>query len=75
MSKLPRDVSGDEARRAFERAGWIFDRQAGSHMVLYHPERPIVNLSIPRHSPLKPGTLRMLIRLSGMTVEQFAGLL
>jgi len=75
MAKLPRDVSGDEARGAFERAGWIFHRQAGSHMILYHHELPLVTLSIPRHSSLKPGTLRKLIRLSGMTVERFIELL
>ena len=71
MPRLPRDLSGDQARRAFERAGWVFERQSGSHMVLHHPERPLVNLSIPRHKTLKPGILRALIRDAGLSVEQF----
>ena len=35
------------------------------------------NLSVPRHASqiLKPGTLRSLIRASGMTVEEFVQLL
>lgn len=37
------------------------------------PTKPgsIVSLLIPDHRELAPGTLRKLIRLSGMTVEQF----
>lgn len=31
----------------------------------------LVTLSIPDHRELAPGTLRKLIRLSGMTVEEF----
>ncbi len=34
-----------------------------------------VSLSIPDHRELAPGTLRKLIRLSGLTVEQFRELL
>ena len=75
MPKLPRDVSGEQARQAFERAGWIFDRQTGSHMILYHPQRPPVTLSVPRHKSLKPGTLRRLIKDAGLSVEQFIELL
>lgn len=75
MAKLPRDVSGEQARQAFERAGWIFDRQTGSHMILYHPQRPQVTLSVPRHKSLKPGTLRRLIKDAGLLVEQFIELL
>jgi hypothetical protein len=33
------------------------------------------NLSIPQHRELSVGTLRKLIRLSGMTVEEFLALL
>jgi predicted RNA binding protein YcfA (HicA-like mRNA interferase family) len=75
MAKLPRGVSGDRARKAFESAGWVFDRQSGSHMVLIHPQRATVNLSVPRHRELKPGILRKLIRDSGLTVDQFLELL
>jgi hypothetical protein len=35
----------------------------------------IASLSIPAHRELAPGTLRKLIRASGLTVEQFRSLL
>jgi predicted RNA binding protein YcfA (HicA-like mRNA interferase family) len=69
MSKLP-VVSGDVARAAFERAGWTFQRQSGSHMILTK-EGHIVTLSIPRHRQLAPGTIRRLIRDAGMSVDEF----
>jgi predicted RNA binding protein YcfA (HicA-like mRNA interferase family) len=34
MAKLPTDLSGREIRAALEKAGFIFRRQKGSHMVL-----------------------------------------
>jgi predicted RNA binding protein YcfA (HicA-like mRNA interferase family) len=67
-------ISGQQARRAFERAGWMFDRQRGSHMILTKPGTP-ANWSVPDHRELDRGTLRTLIRAAGMTVEQFVTLL
>lgn len=67
-------TSGREAARAFERAGWILRRQAGSHLVLTRPGS-LVSLSVPAHRELAPGTLRKLIRLAGLTVEEFRKLL
>ena len=69
MPELP-VVSGRDARQAFERLGWAFRRQTGSHMVLTRPGS-IVSLSIPDHRELAPGTLRKLIRLAGLGVEEF----
>jgi predicted RNA binding protein YcfA (HicA-like mRNA interferase family) len=63
-------VSGQQARRVFERLGWIFRRQTGSHMILTKPGS-IVSLSIPDHRELAPGTLRKLIQLAGVGVDQF----
>lgn len=39
-------------------------------MILTKPGS-IVSLSIPDHRELAPGTLRKLIRLSGLTVDEF----
>ena len=72
MPQLP-VVSGRVARRAFERAGWKFDRQRGSHMILAKPG-VAVNLSVPDHRELDRGLLRGLIRDAGMTVEEFTSL-
>jgi predicted RNA binding protein YcfA (HicA-like mRNA interferase family) len=58
----------------FEKAGWVFDRQRGSHMILTRPGVP-VNLSVPDHRALDRGLLRGLIRDAGMTPEEFISLL
>ena len=67
-------VSGRDAVRAFQKLGWEFARQRGSHIVLVKTGS-IVSLSVPDHKELAPGTLRKLIRLSGLSVEQFAAFL
>ena len=72
MAALP-SVSGERAVRAFQKAGWGKDRQHGSHVILIKPGHP-ASLSIPQHRELTPGTLRSLIRASGMTVKQFVEL-
>ncbi|MDY7011676.1 MAG: type II toxin-antitoxin system HicA family toxin [Planctomycetota bacterium] len=69
MAKQP-VISGAEAVKRFERAGWRAVRQRGSHIVMLKPGH-IASLSVPQHKELAPGTLRSLIRSSGMTVEQF----
>lgn len=73
MPKLP-VISGRAARAAFERAGWVFDRQRGSHMILSRLNQPGM-LSIPDHRELDTGLLRSLIRDSGLSVEGFLKLL
>lgn len=75
MPKLPRGVSGERAVKAFVRAGFVINHQTGSHVILYHSNDPLKMLSVPQHRTLKPGTLRHLIRIAGMTVEEFTGLL
>jgi predicted RNA binding protein YcfA (HicA-like mRNA interferase family) len=65
-----RVVSGRQARAAFERLGWVFRRQRGSHMILTKPGH-MASLSIPDHRDLAVGTLRKLIRSAGLSVEEF----
>jgi len=73
MPKLP-VISGAETVKTFERAGWRVDRRKGSHVVMLKSGH-IASLSIPQHKELSPGTLRSLIRASGMTVEEFLSFL
>ncbi len=73
MPKLP-VISGRQARRAFEQAGWVFNRQRGSHMVLVKSGARF-NLTIPDHRELDRGLLRGLIRDAGLTVDEFVALL
>ena len=69
MPKLPRNLSGREAVRAFHKAGWKV-RKIGPHIIL-EKEGTRPTLSVPAHKTLDPGTLRSLIRYSGLTIEQF----
>jgi len=73
MGKLA-NISGKDAAKAFQRAGWYPIGQVGSHLVLVKKgER--ANLSIPQHKELSVGTLRSLIRGAGMTIDEFLALL
>jgi predicted RNA binding protein YcfA (HicA-like mRNA interferase family) len=67
-------VSGKEAVRAFNKVGWQISRQEGSHLVLSQAGNPVV-LAVPDHREVRRGTLRSLIRQSGLTVEEFKSLL
>jgi predicted RNA binding protein YcfA (HicA-like mRNA interferase family) len=73
MPPLP-VLSGDRAIRAFLKGGWTKDRQHGSHVILLKSGMN-VSLSVPLHRELAPGTLRSLIRLAGLSAEEFLALL
>ncbi len=60
---------GKKAVKIFQKFDYIVDHQTGSHIILYHPERP--TLSVPNHKELAPGLLRGLIRKSGIPVQRF----
>ena len=59
--KLPRDVSGGELAKALRALGYDVTRQTGSHL------RPTTlaggehHVSIPRHDPLRVGTLAAIL--------------
>jgi predicted RNA binding protein YcfA (HicA-like mRNA interferase family) len=74
VSKLPTDLSGREVRTALERAGFVFRRQTGSHMILRRDE-PYARAVVPDHKQIRSGTLRHIITDAGLTVEQFLQLL
>jgi predicted RNA binding protein YcfA (HicA-like mRNA interferase family) len=73
MARLA-NVSGRQAVTAFERGGWRRIGQVGSHVMLVKAGQR-ANLSVPQHKELSIGTLRALIRHSGLTVEEFLELL
>lgn len=74
MGRLP-VVSGQEAVRAFKKIGYELSHQTGSHMILRMTEPPHRRLSVPNHKELAKGTLRGLIRESGLTLDEFSALL
>lgn len=73
MGKLG-NISGKEAAKAFANAGWQTMGQVGSHLVMTKSGMR-ANLSIPQHKELSTGTLRSLIRASGLSVDEFLELL
>lgn len=70
MPSLP-VLSGRDVVRVFERFGWHIARQRGSHIILVKPDH-IATLSVPDHKEIAKGTLRSLIRATGLTVDAFA---
>ncbi|MCK4353086.1 type II toxin-antitoxin system HicA family toxin [candidate division WOR-3 bacterium] len=73
MSKLP-VLSGKECIKALKRAGFYFKRQEGSHVTL-RCDTPFAQVVVPLHKELDRGTLRSIIRHSGLTVDEFVKLL
>jgi len=74
LAKLPTDLSGREVRKAPEHAGFVFSRQAGSHMVLRRDD-PDARAIVPDHKQIRHGTLRRIIADAGLSIEQFVELL
>ena len=56
----PPVVSGNEAVKAFQRAGYEFDEQHGSHMILRNIISPHRRRSVPNRKERAKGTLRAL---------------
>ena len=73
MPKLPRDISGHQAVKVFQKDGWVISRR-GPHIIL-EKEGMRTTLSVPDHKVLDPGTSRTLIRHSGLTIDEFINLL
>ena len=72
MPSLP-TLSGREVVKVFAKDGWDMVRQGGCHMILVKPGH-MATLSVPDHREVAKGTLRNLIRSSGLTVEEFLAL-
>jgi predicted RNA binding protein YcfA (HicA-like mRNA interferase family) len=73
MSGLPR-ISGRDCLSALSKCGFYLKRQTASHMIV-RKDVPFVQLVIPDHKELDRGTLRAIIRQSGLTIEKFKTLL
>jgi predicted RNA binding protein YcfA (HicA-like mRNA interferase family) len=67
--RLPRDVSGDDLAKALADLGYRVTRQTGSHLRLTTRERGEHHITIPRHAPLRIGTLAALL---GDVAQHFA---
>jgi len=72
MSGLPR-ILGRECLKALQKIGFYLKRQEGSHMVLRR-DNPFGQVVVPDHKELDRGTLRAIIRQSGLSVDEFVKL-
>jgi len=73
MSKLP-VVSGADCIKALTKIGFDVVRQRGSHITLVRQDLS-TQLTVPNHKTIAKGTLRSLIRDSGLSVDEFIDLL
>lgn len=73
MSGLPQ-ISGKDCVKALVKAGFYRKRQQGSHIILRRDE-PFVQVVVPDHKTLDRGTLRAIIRQTGMSIDEFIELL
>lgn len=64
-----RGVPSSRVVKAFEKAGYVVDRIAGSHYILVKAGSP--TLSIPRHGTMKTGLLLSKIKAAGLTYDEF----
>ncbi|MCC6629180.1 MAG: type II toxin-antitoxin system HicA family toxin [Chloroflexi bacterium] len=59
--RLSRDLSGDGLARALRRPGYQVTRQSGSHLRLTTQQGGEHHITIPRHDPLRVGTLAAIL--------------
>ncbi len=73
--KLP-VVSGEETIKALHKAGFRVVRQKGSHVRMEKKtDEGTIKVTVPLHPTLKKGTLRIILKQAGLTVEEFVKLL
>lgn len=73
MSKLPQ-VSGQEVVGALQKLGFTVRRQHGSHIILRRND-PFAQTVVPNHRQLDRGTLRAILRQTGISVDDLLKLL
>ena len=74
MSKLP-VISARELLKILSKIGYSVDHQTGSHVILRHKNYPHRRITVPNHKEIACGTLRSIIRQSGLTLDEFRGYL
>jgi predicted RNA binding protein YcfA (HicA-like mRNA interferase family) len=60
--RLPRNLGGEELAALLRRYGYEVTRQTGSHMRLTTLQRGEHHITIPRHKPLRAGTLSAILK-------------
>ena len=74
LARLP-GARAKEVIRALERAGFLFERQQGSHATYRHPQSKYTTV-VPVHSKELPRwLLKKIIKEAGLTEDQFREML
>ena len=73
MSMLPQ-VSGADVVRTLRKLGFTIRRQHGSHIILRRDD-PFAQTVVPEHRQIDRGTLRAILRQSGITAEDLTKML
>lgn len=58
---MPRDIGGEELAKLLEKCAYKITRQTGSHIRLTTMEREEYHITIPKHKPLRVGTLNSIL--------------
>jgi predicted RNA binding protein YcfA (HicA-like mRNA interferase family) len=66
MPRLP-GINHKAAIRALEKAGFSIVRE-GSHTVMSNGSRI---LTVPRHNPVNAYTMAQIVKMAGLTIDQF----
>lgn len=74
MSPIHRNVSGEEAVKILcNKFGFRISGRSGSHVKLFKTTSDgKVGTVVPLHPELKPGTLKSVLRLAKIDLEEFA---
>ena len=74
MTRLP-TLHPRKIIKALEQAGFVFDRQTGSHFILRQPVTRQTTC-VPKHGKdVKRGLMKEILRQAGLTEEAFRNLL
>lgn len=66
--RLPRDLTGEEFSSVLGKLGYRIVRQTGSHMRMVTLEKGEHHLTVPRHKPMRLGTVAGIL---GEVAEHF----
>jgi len=75
VTRLPR-ITGKDALKALQRAGFYIVRTHGSHHYLYPRDKDVL-VTVPIHAgrTVAPKTLQSILKQAGLTAERLAELL
>ncbi|MBI1663285.1 MAG: type II toxin-antitoxin system HicA family toxin [Nitrosopumilus sp.] len=64
-------VSARDMIKALHKMGYDVDHQTGSHIILRKKQYPHRRLCVPNHKEIARGTLRSIIKESGLEMKEF----